>query len=117
MRFLSVISTKTARGYVTYAQKFYWSVVTHTAKGKPRYQSHSDSKSLIYIALSNCFLKWQSGESLDLQGLQGGRGNLSTKLSTETVGYCKAHVNQALRAISTCSSEEVRTISYGFGAC
>jgi hypothetical protein len=107
-------STNWGHGAVTYAQNLCCAAVSLRLQASRRYQSHSAAKLLIYMALSNCFFYRQSSESLDLQGLQRDRGNLSTKLSTEKVGFGKALVNQALSALFACSFEEVSTISHVF---
>jgi hypothetical protein len=114
MQFLTRPSTKSGAGAVTYAQKYLCGTVCKHPPAVIRYQSHSAAKSLIHIALLNCFFYGQSGESLDLQGLQPSGGNLSTKLSTEKVSFCKGLLNQALSALSACSLKEVSTISHSF---
>ena len=109
-------STKTALRGKTYAQNLCCGAI---AKGQPianRYQTHSVCKLLIYIDLLNCFFYRQSGERLDFKGLRATGGNLSTKLSTEKVSFCKALQNQALSALSACSFEEVPTFAYIFEA-
>jgi hypothetical protein len=104
-------------GTVTYAQNLCCGAVRKCLQVSNRYQSHSASKLLIHIDFLKCFFYGQSSESLDLQGLQRHGGNLSTKLSTEKVGFCKALVNQALSALTACVATEVSTISHKFEAC
>ncbi|MBC7648603.1 MAG: hypothetical protein H7197_05750 [Vitreoscilla sp.] len=108
---MTTASTKSGAGAVTYAQILCCGAVRKCLQANCRYQSHSAAKSLIYIAFLNCFFNGQSSESLDLHGLQRLKGNLSTKLSTEKVGFRKGLVNQALSGLSACSFEEVTTIS------
>lgn len=111
---MTAASTKSGIRELTYAQNLCCGAVTMCLQGANRYQSHSASKLLIYMALLNCFFYRQSSESLDLQGLQAAGGNLSTKLSTEKAGLCKALVNQALSALFACSFAEVPIISRKF---
>ena len=106
--------TQMASDSVTYAQNLCCGAVRNSLQAFNRYQSHSAAKSLIYMGLLKCFFYGQSSESLDLQGLQPYVGNLSTKLSTEKVGCCKALVNQALSALSACVAKEVPTIPHKF---
>jgi hypothetical protein len=113
---MAIASTKLGSGLMTYAQKYCCGAVRKHLQAYNRYQSHSASKSLIHIAFLNCFFYGQSSESLDLQGLQPHGGNLSTKLSTEKVGFGKALVNQALSALFACFSEDMTTISHTFEA-
>jgi hypothetical protein len=117
MHFSGAPSTHMGKGVVTYAQNLCCSAVGKRLQCFSRYQSHSASKLLIYIDFLKCFFYGQSGESLDLQGLQRYGGNLSTKLSTEKVGFFKALVNQALSALFACVSKEVPTISHQFELC
>ena len=49
------------------------------------YKTHSDAKPLIYMGFKLCFFYGHFSESLDLQGLSAAGGNISTKLSTETL--------------------------------
>ena len=114
MYFSAWPSTQSGAGAVTYAQKYCCGAVRKHLQTLNRYQSHSAAKLLIYIGFLKCFFYGQSSESLDLQGLQRLGGNLSTKLSTEKVSFCKALVNQALSAFFACSFEEVSTISHQF---
>jgi hypothetical protein len=107
-------STKQGASAVTYAQNMCCGAVRKRLQSVNRYQSNSAAKLLIHIDFSNCFFYGHSSESLDLQGLQPHAGNLSTKLSTEKVGFCKALLNQALSAFFACSFEEVPTISHKF---
>jgi hypothetical protein len=114
MYFSAPLSTKLGAGDVTYAQKFFCGALSKRLQARSRYQSNSARKWLIYIEFLKCFFYGQSSESLDLQGLQRYGGNLSTKLSTEKVRFCKALVNQALSAFFACSFVEVSTISHKF---
>ena len=109
--------TQKGSASVTYAQNLCCGAVRNRLQTFNRYQSHSAAKLLIYIGFLKCFFYGQSSESLDLQGLQRYRGNLSTKLSTEKVGFFKALVNQVLRALFACVAEEVPTISHKFEVC
>ena len=106
--------TQTGSATVTYAQNLCCGAVRNRLQTFNRYQSHSAAKLLIYIGFLKCFFYGQSSESLDLQGLQPDGGNLSTKLSTEKVGFFKALVNQALSAIFACVAKEVPTIPHKF---
>jgi hypothetical protein len=114
MLFSIRLSTQTGSGVVTYAQNLCCGAVRKRLQGFHRYQSNSAAKLLIYIDLLKCHFYGQSSESLDLQGLQRYRGNLSTKLSTEKVGFCKALLNQALSALFACVAQEVSIISHKF---
>ncbi|MGB4116468.1 MAG: hypothetical protein WBK51_07985 [Polaromonas sp.] len=112
MFFSGCASTKSGAGSVTYAQKYCCGAVSQRLHAGNRYQSHSASKLLIYIAFLNCFFYGQSSESVDLQGLQPHGGNLSTKLSTEMLNICKASLNQALSAFFACIGQAMPTISH-----
>jgi hypothetical protein len=114
MRFSRCPSTKPAARTVTYAQKYCCGAVRKHLQALNRYQTHSEPKLLIHIALLICFFYGQSGESLDFQGLQPSRGNLSTKLSTEKLDICKAPLNQALSAFFACIGQTMSTISHIF---
>ena len=104
---MRLLSTKLARRKATYAQKFTRAIKTHRLLCVARYQTHSDAKSLIHIALIFCFFLWQFSESLEFKGRQRREANLSTKLSTENLNICKALVNQALSALFACVGEAV----------
>ena len=104
---MRLLSTKLARRKATYAQKFTRAIKTHRLLCVARYQTHSDAKSLIHIALIFCFFLWQFSESLEFKGRQRRESNLSTKLSTENLNICKALVNQALSALFACVGEAV----------
>lgn len=110
-RFVVSASTKNSLGGETYAQNLCGGTSAYTGLRVHRYQSHSERNPLIYIGLLNCFFYRQFGESLEFKGLRAAEGNLSTKLSTEKVSFCKAHANQALSARFACSYREVPTIS------
>ena len=105
-------STKSNRRNVTYAQILCSGVVSQRLHTDNRYQTNSESKSLIYIRFLKCFFYGQSGESVDLQGLQRHEGNLSTKLSTEKLNICKGTLNQALSALFACVGQTMPTISH-----
>jgi hypothetical protein len=102
MRFSVWLSTKMRTDDLTYAQNVWCGAVRHLLQAFNRYKSHSTAKLLIYIDFLKCFFYWQSSGRLDLQGLPRSGGNLSTKLSTEKVGFFKALVNQALSALFAC---------------
>ncbi|NQW93267.1 MAG: hypothetical protein HQ446_04430 [Polaromonas sp.] len=97
---------------MTYAQKNCCGAAAEHLQAVYRYQTHSEPKLLIHIALLNCFFYGQSGESLDSQGLQPSRGNLSTKLSTEKLDIFKAFLNQALSVFFACIERTMSTISH-----
>ena len=107
-----MLSTKFSRRDVTYAQIFCCVAVSQRLRTKNRYQTNSESKLLIYIRFLKCFFYGQSGESLDLQGLQRHGVNLSTKLSTEKLNICKGALNQALSALFACIGQTMPTISH-----
>ena len=104
-------STKFSHRDVTYAQIFCCCAVSKRLQTNNRYQTNSDPKLLIYIRFLKCFFYGQSGESLDLQGLQRYGVNLSTKLSTEQLNICKGALNQALSAFFACVGQTMPTIS------
>ena len=105
-------STKFSRRDETYAQIFCCGAVSQHLHAKNRYQTNSEPKLLIYIPFLKCFFYGQSGESLDLQGLQRHGINLSTKLSTEKLNICKGALNQALSALFACVGQTMPTISH-----
>ena len=105
-------STKFRLRDMTYAQILCSGVASQRLRTDNRYQTNSESKSLIYIRFLKCFFYGQSGESLDLQGLQRHEGNLSTKLSTEKLNICKDTLNQALSAVFACVGQTMPTISH-----
>jgi hypothetical protein len=107
-------STKNCSGTVTYAQIFCCIAVRPNLHTENRYQTNSAPKLLIHIAFTNCFFYGQSSESLDLQGLQVHRANLSTKLSTEKQNICKAISNQVLSAFFASFRQAIPTISPTF---
>jgi hypothetical protein len=111
---MATASTKTEPAVVTYAQNVCCGAVRMRLQAFARYQTSSAAKSLIHIAFLNCFFYRQSSQSLDLQGLPANVGNLSTKLSTEKVSFCKAHVNQALSAFFACIGQDMSTIAHTF---
>lgn len=115
--FYTLPSTHVGQGVVTYAQNLWCGAVRKHLQAFYRYQSHSVAKLLIYIDFLKCFFYGQSSESLDLQGLPRHGANLSTKLSTEKVGFFKALVNQALSALFACVSKEVPTNPHKFEVC
>jgi hypothetical protein len=51
-----------------------------------RYKLHSARKWLIHKDLKLCFFSGHFSQSLDLQGFGATQDNISTKLSTETLG-------------------------------
>jgi hypothetical protein len=112
MLFSAALSTKRCLNYVTYAQNLCLAPATRAKQHASRYQRHSESKLLIYIAFLKCFFYGQSSQSLDFKGLQPNGAKLSTKLSTEKVSFRKALANQALSASFACFYEEVSTISH-----
>jgi hypothetical protein len=97
---------------LTYAQNLCGGAVRHLLHVFNRYKSNSVAKLLIYIDFSKCFFYWQSSKSLDLQGLPSSQGNLSTKLSTEKVGFCKALLNQALSSLFASLLKKTPTMSH-----
>ena len=107
-------STKSSRCDVTYAQIFCCGAVSKRLQIKNRYQTNSVYKLLIYIRFLKCFFYGQSGENLDLQGLQHHGVNLSTKLSTEKLNIRKGALNQALSALFACLGQTMPTISHRF---
>ena len=108
---MRLLSTNLTVRKATYAQNLDGKTVTDQFLWVARYQSHSDAKSLIHIALIICFFLWQFSESLDFKGRPRGKGNLSTKLSTENLNICKALANQALSALFACVGEAFMTSS------
>ena len=96
----------------TYAQFLCCGAVSQVLQFRNRYQTNSEPKLLIHIRFLKCFFYGQSGESLDLQGLQRHEGNLSTKLSTEKLNICKDALNQALSALFACVGQTMPTISH-----
>ena len=106
-----MLSTKSSPCDVTYSQIFCCGAVSLRLHTKNRYQTNSESKLLIYIRFFKCFFYGQSGESLDLQGLQRHGVNLSTKLSTEKLNICKGGLNQALSALFACVGQTMPSIS------
>jgi hypothetical protein len=107
-------STKKRIVTLTYAQIFCCVAVRLNLHAINRYQTNSVPKLLIHIAFKNCFFYGQSSESLDLQGLQAQRANLSTKLSTEKQDICKTILNQVLRAFFASFRQAIPTISPTF---
>ena len=104
---LGLASTKTAHRRRTYAQKVCSGHARSPLRWASRYQTHSDPKSLIYIALIICFFLWHFNESLDFKGPKRWQVNLSTKLSTEMLKNFKASMNQALSAVFACDLGEL----------
>ena len=107
-----MLSTKFSHRDVTYAQIFCCGAVSKRLQTEKRYQTNSEPNLLIYIRFLKCFFCGQSGENVDLQGLQRHGGNLSTKLSTEKLNICKGALNQALSALFACVGQTMRTISH-----
>jgi hypothetical protein len=70
----------------TYAQKSASGAKVLLVLKHKRYKLHSARKSLIHKDLKLCFFSGQFSESLDLQGFGAAQDNISTKLSTETLG-------------------------------
>ena len=105
-------STKFSLCDETYAQFLYCGAVSQILQSKNRYQTNSEPKLLIHIRFLKCFFYGQSGESLDLLGLQRPGVNLSTKLSTEKLNICKGALNQALSALFACIGQTMPTISH-----
>ena len=117
MHFSAWPSTKILPDVPTYAQNSCCGAVTDWLQALTRYESHSAAKLLIYIDFSKCFFYWQSSESLDLQGPPGSGGNLSTKLSTEKVGFVKALLNQALSALFASFLKKTPTVLHPQEVC
>jgi hypothetical protein len=107
-------STKKRIVTLTYAQIFCCSAVRQALATENRYQTNSAPKLLIHMEFINCFFYRQSSESLDLQGLQTYRVNLSTKLSTENLNTCKAYLNQLLSAFFASFRQATLSISQIF---
>lgn len=105
-------STQMRAGALTYAQNSCCGAVRHRLHVFHRYKSNSTAKLLIYIDFLKCFFCGQSSESLDLQGLPRSGANLSTKLSTEKVGYFKALLNQVLSAFFASILKKTPTMSH-----
>jgi len=105
-------STQILMDVPTYAQNPCGGKVTNLLQALNRYESHSAAKLLIYIDFLKCFFYWQSSKSLDLQGLPRSQANLSTKLSTEKVGFSKALLNQALSALFASFLKKTPTSSH-----
>jgi hypothetical protein len=105
-------STNPGRGLLTYAQNFCCGAERTPMFASARYQRHSVSKSLIYMASLNCFFFRHFKESLVLQGSRVIGGNLSTKLSTENLKIFKAPLNQALRTFFASAFEDLVTTTY-----
>ena len=103
---MRLLSTNLNVRKATYAQNLDGGIVTDQSLWVARYQTHSDAKSLIHIALIICFFLWHFNESLDFKGLKRWQGNLSTKLSTEMLKNFKASMNQALSAVFACDLGE-----------
>jgi hypothetical protein len=110
-------SVQTLKDVPTYAQNSCCGKLIGVLQVFNRYESHSAAKLLIYIDFSKCFFYWQSSESLDLQGLPRSEGNLSTKLSTEKVGFFKVLVNQALSVLIETIVNKTPTISHQQEVC
>jgi hypothetical protein len=96
----------------TYTQNLCCGAATRRLRAPTRYQRDSACKSLIHIASLKCFFSGHFKETLDLQGFRMRGHKLSTKLSTENLEICKAALNQALTALSTCEIAELKTIAY-----
>jgi hypothetical protein len=109
------LSTQILTDVPTYAQNSCGGKVIDRLQTLSRYESHSAAKLLICIDFLKCFFYWQSGESLDLQGLPRSGANLSTKLSTEKVGFVKALLNQALSAFFASFLKKTPTMSQKLG--
>ena len=105
-------STKFSLRDETYAQFLCCGAVSQVLQSRNRYQTNSEPKLLIHIRFLKCFFYGQSGESLDLQGLQRPGVNLSTKLSTEKMNICKGFLNQALSALFACIGQTMPTIAH-----
>jgi hypothetical protein len=111
---MTIASTKKRLVALTYAQIFCCIAVRHNLPTENRYQTNSAPKLLIHIEFINCFFYGQSSESLDLQGLQAYRANLSTKLSTEKLNICKAISNQVLSAFFASFRQAILSILHIF---
>jgi hypothetical protein len=106
--FQARLPQKMTTGIRTYAQNLWYSYSRLNSSPASRYQTNSECKSLIYKETSNCLFPVQFKESLDLQGLAASCNKLSTKLSTENLDKSKTVKNQALSALSGCSSQALR---------